>query len=406
MLVEGEMGMRSRPAKIAIFGNFGIGNFGNEATLVAMLESLRRSRSEIELTCICTGPERVQREHQLATLPITRAAPSLIRKLDNILYAIQTVRKFDALLIPGTGILNDFTASPFGMPYTVFRWCLAAKLCGVKTAFVSTGAGPSHHPVTRWLIKRSAAMAQYRSYRNKFSKKFLADLGLDTSHDQIYPDLAFSLPMPSPSGGRSTGSAPLTVCVGAMLYHGWQGHLRTDDQVYRAYLGKLRDFALWLIDQNYRVRLMMGDQNDEKAVNDLQQAIIAERPSFPEDRLIAEPARSHHDVIRQLSEADVVVSSRFHHLVFAVMLGKLTASLGYSPYHAELMDEMGLGAFCQHSDDIQLSKLIAQFNELTTNRGHYDPLIRQAVSAAREKLADQERILDARFLHPPVASEN
>lgn len=395
--------MRSRPTKIAIFGNFGIGNFGNEATLVAMLESLRRSRSEVELTCICTGPERVQREHQLVTLPLTRAAPSLIRKLDNILYAVQTIRKFDALLIPGTGILNDFTASPFGMPYTVFRWCLAAKLCGVKTAFVSTGAGPSHHPVTRWLIKRSAAMAEYRSYRNKFSKKFLADLGLDTSHDEIYPDLAFSLTMPSTLRAQSTGSARLTVCLGVMLYHGWQGHLRTDDRVYRAYLGKLQDFALWLIDQNYRVRLMMGDQNDETAVNDLQQAIIADRPSLPHDRLIAEPARSHHDVIRQLSEADVVVSSRFHHLVFAAMLGKLSASLGYSHYHAELMDEMGLGAFCQHSDDIQLDKLIAQFNELIANRDHYERLIRQAASAAHEKLAAQERILDSRFLHRRLA---
>lgn len=391
--------MPPRPAKIAIFGNFGIGNFGNEATLAAMLDFLRRSNSEIELTCICTRPERVQREHDLPALPLTRSAPSLIRKLDNILYAIQTIRKFDVLLIPGTGILNDFTAAPLGMPYTVFRWCLAAKLCGVRTAFVSTGAGPSYHPLTRWLIKNSAAMADYRSYRNKFSKKFLADLGLDTSKDPIYPDLAFSLPMPSPSGAQNTGAAPLTVCLGAMLYHGWQGHLRTDDKVYQAYLGKLRDFSLWLLDQNCRVRLMMGDENDEKAVNDLRQAITAERPSLPQGRLIAEIARSHHDVIRQLSDADVVVSSRFHHLVFAVMLGKLTASLGYSQYHAELMDGMGLGAFCQHSDDMQVDKLIAQFKELTANRDHYEHLIRQAVNAAREQLADQERVLGAKYLN-------
>jgi polysaccharide pyruvyl transferase WcaK-like protein len=396
--------MPPRPAKIAIFGNFGIGNFGNEATLAAMLDSLRRSRSEIELTCICTRPERVEREHHLPALPLTRSAPSLLRKLDNILYAIQTIRKFDVLIIPGTGILNDFTASPLGMPYTVFRWCLAAKLCGVKTAFVSTGAGPSYHPLTRWLIKRSAAMTQYRSYRNKFSKDFLSDLGLDTSHDPIYPDLAFGLPMPSPSGVKATGSAPLTVCLGAMQYHGWQGHLRTDDQVYRTYLGKLKDFALSLLDQNCRIRLMMGDENDEKAVNDLRQAIIAERPSLSGDRLIAEPARSHHDVIRQLSDADVVVSSRFHHLVFAVMLGKLTASLGYSQYHAELMDDMGLGAFCQHSDDMQVDKLIAQFTELTANREHYEGVIRQAVRSAREKLADQEKEFNSRFLEPAIAA--
>jgi polysaccharide pyruvyl transferase WcaK-like protein len=397
--------MPPRPAKIGIFGNFGIGNFGNEATLEAMLNSLRRSHSEIELTCICTRPERVQLDHQIPTLPLTRSSPALIRKLDNILYAFQTMRKFDILIIPGTGILNDFTASPLGMPYTVFRWCLAAKVCGVKTAFVSTGAGPSYHPLTRWLIKRSASMAQYRSYRNKFSKEFLADLGLDTSVDQIYPDLAFGLPMPSPSSAQNTRSKPLTVCLGAMLYHGWHGHLRTDDQIYRTYLGKLRDFALWLLDSNCRVRLMMGDENDEKAVNDLRQAIIAQRSSIPEDRLITEHARSHHDVIRQLSDADVVVSSRFHHLVFALMLGKLTASLGYSQYHGELMDGMGLGAFCQHSDDIQVEKLITQFTELASNRDHYEHLIREAVRSARERLANQEKIFNSRYLAPILAGE-
>jgi fructose-1,6-bisphosphatase len=68
------------------------------------------------------------------------------------------------------------------------------------------------------------------------------------------------------------------------------------------------------------------------------------------------------------------------------------------------MDDMGLGAFCQHSDDMQVDKLIAQFTELTANREHYEGVIRQAVRSAREKLADQEKEFNSRFLEPAIAA--
>src|ERR1700730_7647073 len=151
--------MPTRPAKIGIFGNFGIGNFGKQATLEAMLNFLGQWNSKFELTCICTNPETVRIEHGIPALPLSRAGSSLARKFTNIFYAIQTMRKLDVLIIPGTGILNDYCAPPFGLPYTLFRWCLAAKICGAGIAFVSIGAGPLHHSLTRWFVKRAASMA-------------------------------------------------------------------------------------------------------------------------------------------------------------------------------------------------------------------------------------------------------
>jgi polysaccharide pyruvyl transferase WcaK-like protein len=392
--------MPARPAKIGIFGNFGIGNFGNEATLEAMLDFLKQWNSGFELTCICTNPERVRIEHGLPAIPLSRSSPSLIRKFTNIVYAIQTMRKLDVLIIPGTGILNDYCAPPLGLPYTLLRWCLAAKICGARIAFVSIGAGPLHHSLTRWFVKRAASMAGYRSYRNKFSKVYLKGLGLNTESDPVYPDLAFALPVPSPSSAQSAQSEPLRVCIGAMHYQGWRGHLSTDDRIYEDYLGKLKEFALWLLDRNSCVRLIMGDERDQKAVDELRRAILAQRPSLPADRLIAEPSRSRQDVMRQMSDADIIISTRFHSLIFGLMLGKLTISTGYSDYHAELMDVMGLGAFSQHSEDFKVETLIAQFTELVSNRSRYEALIRKNVSSAKESLADQGGLFASSFLKP------
>jgi polysaccharide pyruvyl transferase WcaK-like protein len=392
--------MPVQPVKIGIFGNFGIGNFGNEATLEAMLNFLKHGGSEFELTCICTNPERVQLEHAISAIPLNRSAPSLLRKFTNVSYAIQTMRKFDVLIVPGTGILNDYCSPPFGMPYTLFRWCLAAKISGAKLAFVSIGAGPLYHRLTRWFFKRAASMAEYRSYRNRFSKEYLRGMGLNVESDPVYPDLAFALPVQSPSGAQGAPSGPLKVCIGAMHYQGWRGHLETDGRIYENYLGKLKQFALWQLDQNNSVALIMGDERDERAVMDLRQAILAERPSLPEGRLNAEVSHSRQDIMRQMNDADIVIATRFHSLVFALMLGKLTISTGYSDYHAELMEVSGLGEFCQHSDSFNVQTLIAQFTDLVSNRTRYESLVQERAGAAKEALADQEALFASSFLKP------
>jgi polysaccharide pyruvyl transferase WcaK-like protein len=280
-------------------------------------------------------------------------------------------------------------------------WCLLARLCGTRIAFVSVGAGPISHPTSRWLIKHATSMAQYRSFRNKFSKEFVKSLGLNTANDPIYPDIAFRLPVPPPAVRSSSAKVKRsTVCVGVMQYHGWSGHLRTDDRIYEGYLGKLTEFVLWLLDQDFCVRIIMGDEGDQKAVDDLVNAVVLKKPSLPEAMLIAEPAHSGLEVMRQLADADIVVSSRFHNLVFALMLGKLTISTGYTEYHKELLADMGLGAFCQHSENIKVETLISQFRELMTNRSHYEAVIRDAVAAARKSLAHQDRVFVSQFLEP------
>ena len=118
------------------------------------------------------------------------------RQLASLIRAIRHVRRLELLIVPGTGILDDFEGRPLGMPVAILAWCLAARLCGTRLAFVSIGAGPIEHPLSRWLMKTAAAMAHYRSYRDTVSKEFMESIGFDTRDDPIYPDIAFKLPGP------------------------------------------------------------------------------------------------------------------------------------------------------------------------------------------------------------------
>lgn len=388
--------------RICVFGNFGIGNFGNDASLKSMLLFLERTQPNAKVTCVCPVPEKVRRDHNIDVLPIGCASRAPWRKIANLIYAIRSMRRFDVMVLPGTGILNDYGSSPFGLPFQVFRWCLAARLCGVKIALVSVGAGPVCHPLTGWFIKKIALFARYRSYRNKFSKEFLNGLGVDTTKDSVYPDIAFKLPVPTASPRPADEMGRLTVGVGAMLYHGWRGHKRTDDSIYEQHLADIQRFVIWLLDRGYRVRLLMGDESDVKAINEVSEAVREKRPALANDVLLAEPSHSFADVMQHIADVDVVIAARFHNLVFSAMLGKPTVSMGYANYHREFMKQIGLGRFNQDTEKVNVEVLIEQFNEVMSNREHYEALILGKAVAFREALAQQEAILDMQFFKTMV----
>jgi len=56
--------------RIALFGNFGGGNLGNEATLQAMVYNLRRHMPNAEISCICPGPENTASQYNISAVPI------------------------------------------------------------------------------------------------------------------------------------------------------------------------------------------------------------------------------------------------------------------------------------------------------------------------------------------------
>jgi len=365
--------------QVALFGLFGVGNFGNEASLAAALFHIRATLPEIDLLCICADPQDVAERHAVQTVPITliryqqlEQSPNqlwryflrVLLEVDRWLKTYQFLRKVDLLIVPGTGILDDFGVGPFQMPYALFRWALAAKLSGAQLKFISIGAGPIHHPLSRWFMKFAAQCATYRSYRDQISKIFMTTIGLATQQDQIYPDLVFSLPRPTASKERQTPQQAPTIGLGLMAYYGWNNQAQTGEQIYQTYLAKLTRFALWLLERGYALRLLVGEVSDQRAVQDLTAAITAARGELAPEQLVAERIGSLPDLLRQIAVTDMVVATRFHNVLCALMMSKPVISLGYAQKNDVLMAEMGLGDYCQHIESFDVDCLIKHFIEL------------------------------------------
>lgn len=397
---ESTANVKNRPASIALFGLFGCGNLGNDGSLEAMLEFLRGARPDARLFCVCARPDLVGEAFGIETLPIrstghSKGLPRMLNRLFlripgriyDFTQALGKVRKADIMIIPGTGILDDFGERPWGMPFDIFKWCLAARIVGTKTAFVSIGAGPIGHPASRWLMTAAARLAQYRSYRDTMSKEFMDSVGFDTSRDAIYPDIAFKLPTPPASAPNRSGT--LTIGVGVMSYRGWYDFASDGQAIFARYIDKMTQFTVHLLDSGHDIRVLTGELGDQTAVDALLEGVRKARPGVPETRIVAEPPHSLHDLMRQIAKTDFVVATRFHNIVCALKMGRPTISLGYSRKNDVLMDEMGLGEYCQHVERFDVETLIAQFSRLVARREDHERVIRDRARDFEEQLDRQ-----------------
>ena len=210
----------------------------------------------------------------------TTGAPSValkvIGKAVDVFRTMSWVRRQDVVIVPGTGILeNTLPLRSTGTPYELFLMCASGRLFRKKVALVSVGANRAKQPLTRWLFRTSARLASYRSYRDLQSRESLRQAGLDTTYDNVYPDLVFGLP--APLGNRGDAQ---TVAVCVMAYYGSSDERQKAEEIYASYVKKMTSFVTWLVDTGHRVRLFWGDDVDDVVTQEILADLRVNRPDL------------------------------------------------------------------------------------------------------------------------------
>ncbi len=411
--VTAALNIGRRSPRVGFFGLFGSGNFGNDGSLEAMIGLIRRVSPDARLICFCDGPQRVQQRFGIEAVAmkpsyagkgaIARRLLTLFQAVPTLIRALACLRHLDVLIVPGTGILDDFGSGALGIPLDIFIWCFAARLTQTPVWFVSIGAGPITHSLSRRLMVWAAQLAQYRSYRDANSKLFLTKAGVDTQRDLIFPDLAFHLPRPDSRPTRSSRE-PLTVGVGVMAYWGWRESSESG-AIHGTYQDGLSRFCAWLLDQGYRVRLLSGDDGDDRAIRSLT-SLLEMRLSDPSliRNVLAEPAHDLGDVMAQMVETDVVIATRYHNVVCALKMGKPTLSLSYAQKNAALLEDAGLGSYVDHVEGFDIERLKERFEHLLAERATLIQSIAAFSALTKKRLQHQEELLRARLCGPAPQS--
>jgi polysaccharide pyruvyl transferase WcaK-like protein len=414
------LGPFPRPSRhVCFFGNFGTQNFGNECTLQAVIHNLRSHLPDARLTCICEDPEDTSKRHNIPAIRMSHRprhelhsrvsknrALRLLRRifiripaeLIEWIRAFKTLQGTNMLIMPGTGMVGDFGIRPFGLHYQLLKWSLMAKLAGCKVLFASVGANPIEHPLSRWLVKSALSLADYRSYRDLSSKRYLESLGVNTRDGFVYPDLVFSLPKAALPGPRTRPRQDREIGVGLMDYYGKGCSREQGERIYRDYRDKMAAFVAWLLEHSYTVRLLIGDLRYDKRVREDITTILKAHGSISDEaQLISEPISDVDQLLSQLAATDVVVATRFHNVLLALMLGKPVASISYDQKNDSLMAEMGLADYCQHIEHLDTHRLLAQFLDLEKNATALTPGIKRKAEEYRDALDEQYRLISRKF---------
>ncbi|MFE1910775.1 polysaccharide pyruvyl transferase family protein [Streptomyces anandii] len=379
-------------ARIGVFGLLGSGNLGNDGSLEAVLAHLGREHPEAVVEALCGGPEAVAARYGIRATRLhwyrgeyrtaSRAGAIAAKGLGKLVDVFRTaawVRRQDVVIVPGMGVLEaTLPLRPWGFPYSLFLLCASGRLLGTRVALVGVGAAPIGNRATRTLVRWSARLAAYRSYRDVPSREAMRAMGVDTARDDVCPDLAFSLPTV-----RAPLGAPGRVCVGVMDFHGGDDDRARAEEIHRRYLDGVIRFVRALVEEGRPVRLLTGDECDAPVVAAILGAVDSPLVTA------AEPA-SLADLMKETSAAGAVVATRYHNLICALKTGTPTLALGYAAKSEALMERMGLGAYCHPAREVDADRLLEQFRELEKRA----PELRRTLAERNRVAADQ---VDSQF---------
>ncbi|WP_372348010.1 polysaccharide pyruvyl transferase family protein [Streptomyces sp. KL116D] len=388
--------------RVGVFGLLGSGNLGNDGSLEAVLGHLRAEHPDAAVDALCGGPEAVTARYGI---PATRlhwyrgeyrtasrasaVAGKGIGKLVDVVRTAAWVRRHDVVIVPGMGVLEaTLPLRSWGFPYALFLLCASGRLVGTRVALVGVGAAPIGNRPTRTLVRWSARLARYRSYRDTQSRDAMREMGVDTARDEVYPDLAFALPTPP------AGPAPGTVCVGVMDFHGGNDDRARADEIHRRYLDGTTRFVRALADDGRTVRLLTGDACDAPVV-----AAILDAVDSP--LVTAAEAGSLADLMKETAAADTVVATRYHNLVCALKAGTPTLALSYAAKSDALMDRMGLGPYCHPAREVDADLLLEQFREVEKRSAELRTTLTERNRTVTAQLQRQFADLTALLRHAP-----
>ncbi len=399
--------------RVAMFGNFGTRNLGNEATLEAMLENLRQRAPASVPYIVCSTPVTAADWHRIPALSMQASgqiraesedgvrrswlAARLhnlgrpLRELAGWLEAYRALDRTGLLAVVGTGPLTDHGESLLGLPYEIFKWSLLARLRGARVRFIAVGAGPLHSRAGRWFVRIALRLADYRTFRDDASRQVLEAAGFPARRDEVVPDLAFSLPealLPDARAGVSPGGRAV-VGLGVMDYYGPHRKHHNGEAFHEAYIDKMVRFVLRLREEGYAVRMLIGDmQFDVRVREEILGRLRARGVAVDQRQLIVEEIDSLPELLRQLASVSVVVSPRYHNLLLAIMLGKPVASLSYDPKNDALLESVGLGRFRQLIEDTDVDETFLQVRELLASSEAISAALRQHSARYRQAWQD------------------
>lgn len=438
---------------IGVFGHYGNENLGDEAIVEAVIQAIHAHVPGAKICAFSIKPADTEVRYRVPAYPIrkggearapeqrtevigtTQAArvgngdrtvivkriPPLMWGLRIVRYAVRQfwemmeeiaflgrsfrrLRGVDLLLVSGSNQFLDNFGGPWAFPYTLLKWSVLAKLRGAKLAFISVGAGPLDSRLSRVLVRVALLFSDYTSFRDQASRG-LIETKLFRKLGPVYPDLAHGLVLKascSPTGA-TTGNRPI-VGINPMPVYDPRYWCEVDVGKYQRYVTQLARFASTLVRDGFPVFFFPTQPKDENVIDD----VVGALEDDVRERLGPQAVRrgdSVYGLMELYAAADVVVATRFHGTLLALLAERPVLGICYYRKTRDLLREMGQDDYAVDFDGIDASDLLLRFRELIANRSASRGKIQQRNEEYRVRLSVQYQRVFSLLQSAPVPIE-
>jgi polysaccharide pyruvyl transferase WcaK-like protein len=432
---------------VGLLDHLGHGNLGDDATLEAVMQNIRRRSPDATLIGFSLNPYDTEQRHGIPSYAIRRDSKSppssnspvsshaplkarlkrlltrcrlvlmvlraintaairtptaFLQELQFLAESFRIVQSLDILVMCGGGQLLDW-GGPWRFPYTLFKWTLLAKLSGVPCYYINVGAGPLRDWLSKRFVRLALLLTDYASFRDENSRACVQDIGFRRAAD-VFPDNVYSLEIPVFNISKARTDRRPLVGFSPMAYRDPRVSSWDKDQAaFDRYIHRLALFASSLARDRYRLRLFSTEVSfDSPAIEDVRRALqsdasITDSSSFTHDQV---PGAT--TLFSQMSSMDYVVTSRFHGVVFAHLMNKPVLAISPHPKVATLMDDLGLSAYCVDIRIFELDLLLNIFSRLIENQDNIKAHMAKTAASYKVRLLHQ---FDCLFPFSPVAGQ-
>ena len=271
-----------------------------------------------------------------------------------------------------------------GFPYTLLKWAVLCRIRRVKIVYLSIGAGPIDHFLSRAMVRAAIRLGHFHSYRDEDSLGLIEGSNA-RMNGAVYPDLACNLEFTRSEINYSTNSA--IVAINPMPVYGDYWFIK-DETKYRDYLTVLADFIFHLDSRGCQIVLFPTQTRDMDAIHDLVD-IVGEKGTSMVPNIRIEATAETQDVMRVIQSAHVIVPTRFHGAVLGVLARRLVLGVCYQAKAAAVLAAAGQQEYAFMLDEMSGQDLIDAYDRLWHNKTSALAAIGQRSSQIRAEVESQ-----------------
>lgn len=270
----------------------------------------------------------------------------ILRELRHAVEGYRFLRTQNMLVVSGGGQLDDEWGGAWGLPFTLFKWAVLGRIARVPYVVVGVGAGKVTAITSRFFLATALRAAQYRSYRDKNSRRIAAGILPHAATDAVVPDLAFSLPpseLPPPAGIRFMARGRTIVAVSPMAYAKPGSWPYADEALYERYLQQMVEVVLQLLERQFFLVVVWSALSDQgTAVQDLLGLISPESMKRFAGQVYVPTITKWKDLVALLLDVDFLVATRLHSVILGLVACKPTVAISFDPKVDWVMEDLGL----------------------------------------------------------------